>query len=100
MSFLLPNCFSLKSGNRWSLEALLVALRDKKFFRADGLENFLDTSFNTLKSLNGRVVEHMFEKLVLGSSCCGSAVTNLTSTHKDVGSIPGPTQWVKDLVLL
>ena len=34
------------------------------------------------------------------SSCCGFMVMNPTSIHEDVGSIPGPPQWVKDLVLL
>ena len=37
---------------------------------------------------------------VLGSSHCGSVVTNLISIYEDVGLILGPTQWVKDLALL
>ena len=35
-----------------------------------------------------------------GSSHRGSAVTNLTSIHEDVGSIPDLAQWLKDPVLL
>ena len=36
----------------------------------------------------------------VGSSCCGSVVMNPPSIREGVGSIPGPAQWVKDLVLL
>ena len=40
------------------------------------------------------------KKAFSSSSHCGTAETNLTRIHEDTGSIPGLTQWVKDLALL
>ena len=40
-----------------------------------------------------------FKNIFLGSSCCGSAETNLTSIYEGAGSIPGLHQWVKDPAL-
>ena len=37
-----------------------------------------------------------FKDVQNGSSHCGPAVSNPTSIHEDVGSIPGFSQWVKD----
>ena len=41
----------------------------------------------------------MFKDVFLGSSRGGSATTNPTSIYEDMGSILGPTQWVKVPVL-
>ena len=39
------------------------------------------------------------KKILWGSSCSGSVEMNPTSIHEDVGSIPGPVHWIKDLAL-
>ena len=50
------------------------------------------------KNLHTDVYSSLFIIAKIGSSHCGSVGMNLTSI-RDVNSIPGLDQWVKDLVL-
>ena len=52
------------------------------------------------KCLKGESAQSFLLKMRKGGiSYHGSVVMNPTNIHKDVGSIPGLAQWVKDLAL-
>ena len=53
-------------------------------------------SWGRIKPHKGRVSQ---ENAIPRSSHCVSVVMNPTRNHEDAGSIPGLTQWVRDLAL-
>ena len=48
---------------------------------------------------NGTKEEQYLKQVFKGVPIVAQRVMNLTSTHEDVGLIPGLTQWVKDLAV-
>ena len=67
--------------------------------RQSGLTKHLVVAAATaaLSVLTGPVGRH--SEYEFGSSRRGAAKTNPTRSYEVAGSIPGPAQWVKDLVL-
>ena len=47
-----------------------------------------------------KYISEIFKKNFAGVPVVGQQVKNQTSINEDVGSIPGLTQWVKNLALL
>lgn len=45
-------------------------------------------------------VKKMYRKAGLGIPIMVLWLTNPTTTHKDMGSIPGLARWIKDLAML
>ena len=56
-------------------------------------------SVNTSVSTNEKLKSHLKDGK-MGRSRRGAVETNPTSSHEVLGSIPGLTQWVKDLAFL
>ena len=70
----------------------------KRYFNKEKNTVTTNTSFLYRKSIEWQILRS--QTVDLRISHHGSVVTNPTSIHEDVNSIPGCTQWIKDLVAM
>ena len=59
----------------------------------------MNQTYNRKDQQNKAEKPSLKKKLCQGAALVAQQVTNLSSIHKDVGSIPGFAHWVKDLQL-
>ena len=59
-----------------------------------------EASGDVEKEKGAKAIRGNVEKQTSRVPTVAQQVMNPTSIHEDVGSIPGPAQWVKDLALL
>ena len=78
-----------------SQENMETYTRDQKYLWKIG-----DLLYSTENSTQHSMIIYMGKESERGSSCCGPALTNPTSIHEDVASIPGLAWWGKGLALL
>ena len=60
----------------------------------------MEPSDSIIGSASEAHISQQFKRRHLQSSRRGAAETNLTRNHEVAGSVPGLSQWVKDLALL
>ena len=93
-----------KLANAWKFNSTVLTIGSRTKINSE-IRILLKTKMKTQHNQNiwdiaKSLLKGTFILKMPRSSHRGSVVMNPTNIHEDAGSIPGPTQWVKDLPLL